>query len=56
MLSKTCPQYHVEVTGIGLRNRRQHWGPINRHEAEVRPEAGELFKAVQELIESLPVA
>jgi hypothetical protein len=56
MLSKTCPQYHIEVTGIGLRNRRQHWGPINRREAEVRPEADELFKAVQELIESLPVA
>jgi hypothetical protein len=51
MLSKSCPQYDVEVTGIGLRNRRQHWGPINRDEVEILPEAEEMFRAVQELIE-----
>jgi hypothetical protein len=34
----------------GLRKLRQHWGPINRQEAEVRREADEMFAAVQELV------
>jgi len=49
-MSKNCPQYHVEVTAIGLRNRRQHWGPINRREAEIMGEADALFLQVQDLL------
>lgn len=49
-LAKFCPQFAVESTAIGLRNRRQHWGPINRFEAEIKAEAEDLFLAVQELL------
>ena len=49
-LAKTCPQFACEMTAIGLRNIRQHWGPINRKEAEVRREADDLFRAVQDLV------
>lgn len=53
-LSKSCPQYHVEVTAVGLRNRRQHWGPINRREVELLEEADEMFAAVQRLVTAAP--
>jgi hypothetical protein len=50
MLSKSCPQYHVEVTAVGLRCRRQHWGPVNRREVELLEEADEMFLAVQQIV------
>ena len=53
-LAKNCPQFAAEMTAVGLRSLRQHWGPINRREAEVRPEANALFKAIQDFIQ--PVA
>jgi hypothetical protein len=40
----------VEVAAVGLRNLRQHWGPINRKEAELRKEADEMFIRVQEIL------
>ena len=49
-LAKLCPAFAVEVAAIGLRKRRQHFGPVNRKEVEVKPEADEMFKAVQDLI------
>jgi hypothetical protein len=49
-LAKSCPQFTCEVAAVGLRNLRQHWGPINRKEAELRREADELFLNVEELI------
>jgi hypothetical protein len=49
-MAKSCPQFAVETAAIGLRNLRQHWGPINRYEAEVKQEADELFEAIQRLI------
>lgn len=49
-LAKSCPQFAVETAAIGLRNLRQHWGPINRHEVEVRPEADAMFRAVQAVL------
>jgi hypothetical protein len=56
-LAKHCPQFAVETTAIGLRNIRQHWGPINRYEVEIRSEADEMFKQVQDLVTSnVPVA
>lgn len=50
-MAKKCPQFAVESAAIGLRNLRQHWGPINRCEVEVRPEADAMFRAVQSLLE-----
>ena len=56
-LAKKCPQFAAEMTAVGLRSLRKHWGPINRSEAEVRSEADHLFKAIQDLIQStVPVA
>lgn len=46
-MSKSCPPFHAEVTAVGLRKLRQHWGPINRYEVEIRPEADEMFKEIQ---------
>ena len=52
-LSKYCPAFHCFVTGIGLRYLRQHWGPINRREAELRPNADLLFKQVEVIVDAL---
>ena len=52
-LAKACPQFAVETTAIGLRNLRQHWGPINRYEVEVMPEADRMLRAVQGLMTRL---
>jgi hypothetical protein len=53
-LSKECPTFHVEVTAIGLRRRRQHWGPINNKAAEVRADSNELFLSVQQIVSQPP--
>jgi hypothetical protein len=50
-LAKACPQFAVETTAVGLRLIRQHWGPINRHEAEVLPEADRLLFEVQTIVD-----
>jgi len=49
-LAKQCPQFAVETAAVGLRNLRQHWGPINRHEAELRKDVDELLHNIQELV------
>jgi len=49
-LAKSCPQFTVEVAAVGLRNLRQHWGPINRKEAELRSEADMLLIDVEAII------
>jgi hypothetical protein len=53
-LAKACPQFAVETAAIGLRNLRQHWGPINRQEVEVRTEADEMFQQVQDFVGTQP--
>jgi uncharacterized protein (TIGR02594 family) len=50
-LSKYAPVFHALVTGVGLRNLRQHWGPINREEVELKEEADQMLQAVQALVE-----
>lgn len=52
-LCKFSPVFAVETCATGLRNLRQHWGPINRKEAEIRREADDLFKKVQEIVDDL---
>lgn len=49
-LAKHCPQFAVETCLVGLRKRRQHWGPINRHEAELRYDVDILLGDIQELV------
>lgn len=50
-LAKSCPAFAVETAAVGLRVRRKHWGPINRHEVEVRPEADRLLQQVQGIVD-----
>jgi peptidoglycan hydrolase-like protein with peptidoglycan-binding domain len=49
-LSKYSPAFHCFVTGVGLRYLRQHWGPINRQEVEIKHEANQMLLQVQHLI------
>jgi hypothetical protein len=51
LMSKQQPAYAAGVCAITLRHLRQHYGPINRREVELRPEADQLLQAVQELID-----
>jgi hypothetical protein len=55
-MCKHCPQFAVEVCAVGLRVLKDHWGPIKRKEAELRPEADDLFRLIQRLIDETPVA
>ena len=48
--AKNAPQFAVETAAVGLRNRRQHWGPINRYEVEVRREADDLLRRVEDIV------
>jgi hypothetical protein len=49
-LSKFAPAFHAMVTALGLRSLRQHWGPINRNEVELKAEADDMLWQVQELV------
>ncbi|MBV9066356.1 MAG: hypothetical protein JO004_11415, partial [Methylobacteriaceae bacterium] len=51
-LCKSCPAFAVEAAAVGLRTIRTHWGPINRQEAELRPEADRLFQEVQDIVDA----
>jgi hypothetical protein len=50
-LAKHCPQFAVETTACGLRYLRQHWGPIGRKEVEIRREADDMLRQVQDIID-----
>jgi hypothetical protein len=50
-LSKACPAFAAEFTAVGLRNRRRHWGPINRKGVEIRPECDAMLLQVQRLVD-----
>jgi N-acetylmuramoyl-L-alanine amidase/Putative peptidoglycan binding domain len=52
-MCKECPTYCAQSCAVGLRNIRQHWGPINRYEAEVKSDAGKMFKDVQDYVDGL---
>jgi len=49
-MSKKQPAYAAEVCAITLRNLRKHFGPINRREAEIRVEADEMLRQVQDYV------
>lgn len=52
-MSKSCPPYHAEMTAVGLRKRRQHWGPINRYEVEIKTDADIMFQEVQDYVDTM---
>jgi len=47
---KDKPAFAVEAAALGLRVVFSHWGPIIRYEVEVRPEAEELLRKVENII------
>lgn len=49
-LSKFAPAFHCFVTAIGMRYLRQHWGPLNRKEVELRKEADDMLQQVQDYL------
>ena len=51
---KWSPTYAVDTCAITLRRLRQHYGPINRKEAEIRGDADKMFKQVQDFVATLP--
>jgi hypothetical protein len=53
-LSKACPAFAAEFAAVGLRHFRKHWGPINRREAELRPECDAMLREVQTLVDASP--
>lgn len=50
-LCKTMPAFAVETHALTLRNLCNHYGPIIRHEAELKREAEQMFKAVQDYMD-----
>jgi N-acetylmuramoyl-L-alanine amidase len=52
-MCKEQPAFAVETCALTLRNLRQHYGPINRKEAELRHEADDMLHAVQHQVESM---
>lgn len=52
-MAKGQPAFAVETAAITLRNLRQHYGPIGRKEAELRPEADEMLRAVQQYLDDV---
>jgi hypothetical protein len=47
-LCKNKPAFAAESCAITLRNLRKHYGTVNRKEAELRKEADDMFKEIQE--------
>lgn len=52
--NKSCPAFATEYAMTMLRIQRSHYGPINRLEAEVKPQCDQLLKDVQELVNNDP--
>lgn len=48
-MAKALPAFACETCAIGLRNLRQHWGPINRKEVQIRVEVDSMLREVQQL-------
>lgn len=53
-LNKSCPAFAAEYAMMMLRVRRNHYGPINRKEAEVIPACKTMLENVEAIIESDP--
>jgi hypothetical protein len=49
-LAKFSPVFACMTTGIGLRLRRAHWGPVQRREVTITPLADKMLKEVQQLV------
>lgn len=52
-MCKHQPAFACETCAIVLRKLRQHYGPINRYEAELRTEADDMLMEVQDYIDGI---
>ncbi len=50
--NKSCPAFAAEYAMVMLRVRRNHYGPINRKEAEVNSSCNQMLSAVQAFIDN----
>jgi hypothetical protein len=50
-MCKNQPTFAVETAAATLRRLRQHYGPINRKEAELRADADHLYQEIEALLE-----
>jgi hypothetical protein len=53
-LEKNCPAFAAEFTAVALRHIRTHWGTINSHAAEVKPDCDAMLLAVQNAVDASP--
>lgn len=51
-LVKSCPAFAAEYASVTLRALRKHYGPINRKEAELRPECLDMLGQIDEAIKA----
>jgi uncharacterized protein (TIGR02594 family) len=51
-LCKNCPMFAVETHALTLRSLCNHYGPIVRHEVELKSEALDLFEAVESYMQT----
>jgi hypothetical protein len=51
-LCKECPAFAVETCGLTLRNLANHYGPIIRHETELKAASEEMFQAIQDFMDA----
>jgi peptidoglycan hydrolase-like protein with peptidoglycan-binding domain len=55
-LSKECPAMSAEHCALTLRNLCNHYGPIIRHETELKEDADLMFQAVQDYVDQSDAA
>jgi hypothetical protein len=53
-LEKDCPAFAAEFTAVALRHIRRHWGTINSHAVEVKPDCDKMLLAVQNTVDASP--
>jgi hypothetical protein len=53
-LEKNCPAFAAEFTAVALRHIRTHWGTINSHAAEVKPDCDAMLLAVRNAVDASP--
>lgn len=53
-MCKNQPAFACETCAIVLRSLRQHYGPVNRYEVELKSDADDMLRQVQKYIDSEP--
>jgi len=52
-MCKNQPAFACETCAVTLRNLCNHYGPINRHEAELRSDADKMLRKIQEYVDGM---